>query len=169
MVTIQDETIHSTGTLSAGREGKYLTFSLENQEYGIGILKVREIIGMMPITAVPQAPAYVRGVINLRGKVIPIIDFRLKFGMPATKQTDQTCMIVVGIENQDGTTLIGVVVDSVSEVLAVKESDIEDAPTMGMDTDFILGMAKIGKGVKTLLDIDRVLNIQEVQKIAVGV
>jgi purine-binding chemotaxis protein CheW len=167
MVTIQDESRASTGTLATSREGKYLTFSLESQEYGIGILKVREIIGMMPITAIPQAPAYVRGVINLRGKVIPIVDFRLKFGMPATEQTDQTCMIVVGIESLGGTTLIGVVVDSVSEVLAVKESDIEDAPTLGMemDTHFILGMAKIGKGVKILLDIDKVLNVQELARI----
>jgi len=146
------------------RGGKYLTFSLANQEYGIGILKVREIIGVMPITAIPQAPAYVRGVINLRGKVIPIVDFRLRFGMEAVEQTDQTCIIVVGIDGPQGTILIGVVVDSVSEVLDIKETDIESAPTFGVDanTDFILGMAKINNGVKTLLDIDKVLNVREI-------
>jgi len=118
----------------------------------------------MPITAIPQAPAYVRGVINLRGKVIPIVDFRLRFGMEAVEQTDQTCIIVVGIDGPQGTILIGVVVDSVSEVLDIKETDIESAPTFGVDanTDFILGMAKINNGVKTLLDIDKVLNVREI-------
>jgi len=146
------------------RESKYLTFSLAGQEYGIGMLKVREIIGLMPITAIPRSPGYVRGIINLRGKVIPIIDFRVKFGMPTTEQTAETCIIVVGIDIPEETILIGVVVDSVSEVLDIKESDIEASPNLGsdMNTDFILGMAKINQGVKILLDIDKVLNVQEI-------
>lgn len=169
METIQENAGSPTGTLSAGREGKYLTFSLDNQEYGIGILEIREIIGMMPITAIPQAPAFVRGVINLRGKVIPIVDFRLKFGMPAAEQTEKTCMIVVSVKGPQGDLLIGLVVDSVSEVMNIKEADIEEAPTFGtaMNTDFILGMAKFGKGVKILLDINRVLNVEEIQNVAV--
>jgi purine-binding chemotaxis protein CheW len=164
-----NEVLTSPSTVGVGveeRGGKYLTFSLAGQEYGIGILKVREIIGMMPITAIPQAPGYVRGVINLRGKVIPIVDFRLKFGMAGAEQTDQTCMIVVGIDGPAGTTLIGAVIDSVSEVLDIKEADIENAPTLGtdMNMDFLLGMAKIDGGVKILLDIDKVLNIQEITR-----
>jgi purine-binding chemotaxis protein CheW len=169
METIQDRSISSADSLTASREGKYLTFSLDNQEYGIGILKVREIIGMMPITAIPQAPHYVRGVINLRGKVIPIVDFRLKFGMAEAEQTNQTCMIVVGIEGPAGTILIGAVIDSVTEVLDIKEADIENAPVLDSNSnaDFILGMAKMGKGVKILLDIDRVLNARQLQNVAV--
>ena len=104
----------------AEREGKYLTFTLAEEEYGIGILKIKEIIGMMPITTVPQTPEFVKGVINLRGKVIPVIDLRLRFGMGEIDYTERTCIIVVEIDGQAGTVLIGTVVDSVSEVLNVK-------------------------------------------------
>jgi purine-binding chemotaxis protein CheW len=147
-----------------GREGKYLTFSLAGEEYGIGILKIREIIGMMSITSVPQAPVFVKGVINLRGKVIPVIDLRLRFGMPAMDYTERTCIIVVQIELQEITLNIGVVVDSVSEVLNITGNNIEDAPMFGtqMDTDYILGMAKIEGSVKILLDIDKVLTANEI-------
>ena len=148
----------------ADREGKYLTFTLANEEYGIGILKIKEIIGMMPVTPVPQTPAYVKGVINLRGKVIPVIDLRLKFGMEAADYTERTCIIVVEIPGQAATVQIGIVVDAVSEVLNVKGSDIEDTPTFGtkLNTDYILGMAKMEGGVKILLDIDRVLSHEEI-------
>ena len=148
----------------AKREGKYLTFTLAEEEYGIGILKIKEIIGMMPITSVPQTPEFVKGVINLRGKVIPVLDLRLRFGMNSIDYTERTCIIVVEIEGQTGTVLIGVVVDSVSEVLNIKGEDIEDTPTFGtsLNTDYILGMAKIGGNVKILLNIDRVLSTQEV-------
>lgn len=144
----------------ADREGKYLTFSLASEEYGIGILKVKEIIGMMKTTPVPQTPEFVKGVINLRGKVIPVIDLRLRFGMEAIGYTDRTCIIVVEIEGSSRRLHTGIVVDSVSEVLNIKGSDIEDTPTFGtkLNTDYILGMAKLGGGVKILLDIDRVLN-----------
>jgi len=142
------------------REGKYLTFSLASEEYGIGILKVKEIIGMMKTTPVPQTPEFIKGVINLRGKVIPVIDLRLRFGMEAIDYTDRTCIIVVEIQGESTRLHTGIVVDSVSEVLNIKGSDIEDTPTFGtrLNTDYILGMAKLGGGVKILLDIDRVLN-----------
>jgi purine-binding chemotaxis protein CheW len=146
------------------REGKYLTFSLAEEQYGIGILKVKEIIRIMPITTIPRTPDYIRGVINLRGKVIPVVDLRRKFGMEGMEQTDQSCIIVVEIAGQQGPVLIGVVVDSVSEVLNIKGGDIEDAPTFGahLETDYILGMAKMSGGVKILLDIDKVLGAEDV-------
>ncbi|HVO65369.1 MAG TPA: chemotaxis protein CheW [Syntrophales bacterium] len=145
------------------REGKYLTFSLSDEEYGIGILKVKEIIGMMVITMVPKVPSYVKGVINLRGKVIPVVDLRLKFGLNEMEYTDRTCIIVVEIGTKTGSVPMGIVVDTVSEVLNVKASDIEDTPAFGtsMNTDYILGMAKAGDGVKILLDIDKVVSAQE--------
>ncbi|MCG6534094.1 MAG: chemotaxis protein CheW [Syntrophales bacterium LBB04] len=147
----------------SGREGKYLTFSLAGEEYGIGILKVKEIIGMMVITMVPQTPAYVKGVINLRGKVISVMDLRLKFGLKAMDYTERTCIIVVEIAKDGLSVLIGIVVDSVSEVLNVKSVDIEDTPNFGsnLHTGYILGMAKVGGGVKILLDIDKVLAEEE--------
>ena len=149
---------------SAQKEGKYLTFTLAGEEYGISILKVKEIIGMMPITSVPRTPDFVKGVINLRGKVIPVVDLRLKFGMEKMDYTDRTCIIVVEIQSQTGTVIIGIVVDAVSEVLNIKEELIEETPTFGarMDTDYILGMAKMEGGVKILLNIDHVLRKEEV-------
>ncbi len=145
------------------REGKYLTFSLGGEEYGIGILKIKEIIGMMPITPVPRMPAYVKGVINLRGKVIPVVNLRLKFGMEEVGYTDRTCIIVVETRGQSGSVLIGIIVDSVSEVLNIKAGEIEEAPGFGsgLETDYILGMAKMNGGVKILLDIDKVLGSEE--------
>lgn len=141
------------------REGKYLTFSLGAEEYGIGILKIKEIIGMMPITAVPRTPPFVKGVINLRGKVIPVIDLRVKFGMEDKSYTDKTCIIVVEIKEQNSI-LMGIVVDAVSEVLNIKAAEIEETPNFGtnLDLDYISGIAKINGGVKILLDIDKVLN-----------
>lgn len=146
------------------REGKYLSFSLAKEEYGIGILKVKEIIGMMPITTVPRTPPFVKGVINLRGKVIPVVDLRLKFGIEEMGYTERTCIIVVEIASQASSVLTGIVVDSVSEVLNIKGADIEETPNFGakFDTDYILGMAKISGGVKILLDIDKVLSAEEI-------
>ncbi len=145
------------------KEGKYLTFSLAGEEYGIGILKVKEIIGMMPITPVPQTPGFVKGVINLRGKVIPVLDLRLKFGMEEMDYGERTTIIVVEVNEQDGIVQIGIVVDSVSEVVSIKAEDVEDTPAFGanLDTDYILGMAKVEGGVKILLEIDKVLNSYE--------
>ena len=141
------------------KEGKYLTFALGPEEYGLEILKVREIIGYMEITAVPQTPHHVKGVINLRGQVIPVVDLRAKFGMDTTDVTDQTCIIVVEIAQGQRTFSTGMVVDRVQEVLDIAGEDIEEAPQFGaaVETDFILGMGKIGDTVKILLDIDKVL------------
>jgi purine-binding chemotaxis protein CheW len=146
------------------REGKYLTFVLAGEEYGIGILKVKEIIGIMQITTVPQTPAYMKGVINLRGKVIPIVDLRVKFGIEAMEYTEKTCIIVVEVASNNQKVMIGILVDSVSEVLNIKGADIEDAPNFGssLNTDYILGMAKTDGKVKILLEIDRVLSSEEI-------
>jgi purine-binding chemotaxis protein CheW len=148
----------------ANREGKYLTFVLAGEEYGIGILKVKEIIGIMAITTVPQTPAYMKGVINLRGKVIQIVDLRVKFGMEAIDYTEKTCIIVVEIANSGQKMMTGILVDSVSEVLNIKGGDIEDAPNFGsrLNTNYILGMAKTGGKVKILLDIDKVLSTEDI-------
>lgn len=158
------ETMDQAVKAMTDREGKYLTFVLNEEEYGIGILKIKEIIGMMPITTVPQTPDFVKGVINLRGKVIPIVDLRARFGMDTIDYTERTCIIVVEIEGPAGMLMIGIVVDAVSEVLNIKGEDIEDTPTFGtkLNTDYILGMAKMEGGVKILLDIDRVLTGDEI-------
>lgn len=139
---------------------KYLTFSLGKEEYGVEILKVREIIGLMHITAVPRMPDFVKGVINLRGKVIPVIDLRAKFGMDGVETTEETCIIVVDIEK----ILIGVFVDRVSEVLDIQDSNIEDSPDFGsnVSTDFILGMGKAKDKVIMIIDIAKVLTSSEI-------
>jgi purine-binding chemotaxis protein CheW len=141
------------------REGKYLTFSLANEQYGINILKIKEIIGMLPITFVPKTPPYIKGVINLRGKVIAVADLRMRFNMEPIDYNDRTCIIVVEVEGKDGMVLNGIVVDSVSEVLNINGGEIENAPSFGtrLQTSYILGIAKKDGDVKILLDIDRVL------------
>jgi purine-binding chemotaxis protein CheW len=161
------ETMDQAVKTMADKEGKYLTFNMNDEEYGIGILKIKEIIGMMPITTVPQTPEFVKGVINLRGKVIPVIDLRLRFGIDAIDYTERTCIIVVEIEGTGGTIQIGIVVDSVSEVLNIKGEDVEETPTFGtkLNTDYILGMAKMEGGVKILLDIDRVLSSDDLSSL----
>ena len=159
------QAISQAVSAASHREGKYLTFFLAEEEYGIGILKIKEIIGMMPITTVPQTPEFVKGVINLRGKVIPVTDLRMRFSMEEIDYTERTCIIVVEIPGPTGTVMIGIVVDSVSEVLSIKGDEIEETPTFGtkLNTDYILGMAKMDGGVKILLDIDRVLSRDEMQ------
>jgi purine-binding chemotaxis protein CheW len=144
------------------RTGKYLVFELNGEECCIQVLKVREIMGIQDITAVPQTPNYVRGVINLRGKVIPVVDLRLKFGLPETEYTQRTCIIVVQVQKETSL-LMGIVVDSVAEVLNIMAADIEDTPNFGQGvaTPYLLGMAKIKGRVKLLLDIDEVLTSQE--------
>jgi purine-binding chemotaxis protein CheW len=153
----------NTETSAGGVGGKYLTFVLADEEYGLEILKVQEIIGMMPITPVPRTPGYLRGVVNLRGKVIPVVDLRLKFGMDFKDQTDETCIIVV----QTNKVQTGIVVDSVSEVLDIPDQAIEDAPSFGasVDSDFILGIGKAEGKVKLLLDIDKVLTTDDAASI----
>ncbi|MCK5172874.1 MAG: purine-binding chemotaxis protein CheW [Planctomycetes bacterium] len=141
------------------KEGKYLTFTLGHEQYGLEILKVREIIGYMEITAVPQTPHYVKGVINLRGQVIPVIDLRAKFGMETAEITEESCIIVVEIHQNKRQFSTGIIVDKVEEVLDIAGEDIEEAPQFdsSVNTDFILGMGKIGESVKILLNINRVL------------
>ena len=141
------------------KEGKYLTFTLGSEEYGLEILKVREIFGYMEITAIPQTPAYVKGVINLRGQVIPVIDLRAKFGMETAELTEETCIIVAEVNQGKQTFSTGIVVDRVQEVLDIDGENVEETPQFGssVNTDFILGMGKIGDTVKILLNIDRVL------------
>ena len=148
-------------------EGKYLTFSLSEEEYGIGILKIKEIIGMMEVTSVPKTPDFVKGVINLRGKVIPVIDLRLRFAMKEEAYTERTCIIVVETEGQMGTILMGIVVDAVSEVMNIKAEDIEQTPNFGtkLSTEYILGMAKTEGKVRILLDIDKVLSRTELMSL----
>jgi purine-binding chemotaxis protein CheW len=140
--------------------GKFLTFFLDAEEYGIEILRVQEIIGVMPITPVPRTPDFIRGVINLRGKIISIIDIRLKLSMAEAARTEETCIIVVkarGIE-------MGIIVDKVSEVADIAGAEIQDAPSfgVGINTDYILGIGKSDKKVRLLLDIDKVLSSQDV-------
>lgn len=144
--------------------GKYLTFKLANEEYGLEILKVQEIIQMQEITHVPKTPEFVRGVINLRGRVIPVIDLRLKFGMPASEDTDKTCIIVVQIGDAENSLTLGVLIDEVSEVLDIEAQNIQETPSFGnnVNTDFILGLGKIGDKVKMLLDVDKVLTTSEI-------
>jgi len=145
------------------REGKYLTFTLADEEYGISILKIKEIIGMMPITSIPRTPEFVKGVINLRGKVIPVMDLRMRFGISAIDYSDRTCIIVVEVNTVSGNVYIGCVVDAVSEVLNIRSQDIEDTPNFGanLDAGYIIGMAKMEGGVKILLNIGSVLSVDE--------
>ncbi len=162
MVEAAQNVDETTGMVSE-MAGKYLTFSLAGEEYGIGILKVKEIIGMMPVTPVPQTPLFVKGVINLRGKVIPVLDLRLKFGMEEIEYSERTTIIVVEVGLQSGLVEIGIVVDSVSEVVNIKAEEMEETPAFGssLNTDYILGMAKLEGTVKILLDINRVLTSEE--------
>lgn len=144
----------------AVRAGKYLTFRLAAEEYGLQILKVREIIGLMSITKMPEAPPYIRGIINLRGRVIPVLELRARFGMESIADNEETCIIVVDLSSGGRSTLMGILVDAVSEVLEIKGDEIQDFPAMGGDRecDFVLGIGKVKGGVKILLDIDRVLS-----------
>ncbi len=162
------KTGETAGTGVRARGGKYLTFALGREGYGIEILKVREIIGFMDITAVPRTPSYVRGVINLRGQVISVVDLRAKFGMETAERTDETCIIVVEIKSGQRKLSTGIVVDKVSEVLTINDDCIEDAPAFGaaVSTDFVLGMGKIGESVKILLDIDKVLSPDDQAQLA---
>ncbi len=162
------EPVAATEAKQDDRAGKYLTFQLGNEEFAIKVLKVREIMGVQEITAVPQTPSFVKGVINLRGKVIPVVDLRLKFDLPEAEYTQRTCIIVVQVPGEAGPMLMGTVVDGVSEVLNLTAADIENTPDFGqgLTVPYILGMAKTKGGVKILLDIDQVLTTQDVAGLA---
>lgn len=149
--------------------GKYLTFILGRESYGIEVLKIREIIRMVDITLVPQMPEYIRGVINLRGKIIPVVDLRLKFGLSCAETAERTCIIVVQVNTADKSSmLMGLVVDQVEEVLNIANEEIEETPDFGakLDTSYLLGMAKVKGKVASLLDIDRVLAAAALEKLS---
>jgi purine-binding chemotaxis protein CheW len=151
--------------------GKYLTVVLESEAYGIAVLKVREIIRLQKITPVPQMPAFVKGVINLRGRVIPIVDLRVKFGLKA-EFTERTCIVVVQVKlPSDQTVQMGLIVDRVEEVVTLAAHEIEPTPDFGaaISTEYLLGMAKVKGQVKTLLDIDRVVAPDTVHAIVLAV
>ncbi|MCC6581158.1 MAG: purine-binding chemotaxis protein CheW [Phycisphaeraceae bacterium] len=162
------QTVEATRASLAELAGKYLTFRLSKEEYGLEILKVREIIGLMDITQVPRTPPYVRGVINLRGKIIPVVELRVKFGMDSTKDTELTCIIVVDVPRDGMVVQMGILVDTVSEVLDIVADEIEPAPSLGaeVDTSFILGIAKRKGEVRILLNIEQVLSTTELVKVA---
>ncbi len=144
-------------------DGKFLTFQLSNEQYGIPIQKIKEIINIMDITSVPGSPSFIKGVINLRGKIIPIMDLRLKFDLEEKEYNQRTCIIVVEFDNSGSGRQMGIVVDTVSEVLNIQKSDIEPPPKYGsrMDTAFLTGIGKIRNKVVLLLDIDQILNSSE--------
>jgi purine-binding chemotaxis protein CheW len=148
----------------AARAGKYLTFTMSDEIYGLEILKVQEIIGMMRVTHVPKMPSSMRGVINLRGKVIPVVDLRVRFGMESKPDDERTCIIVLQIRCGLSAVTTGILVDEVSEVLDIQASQIEGPPSFGTSaqTDFLLGIGKIGQKVVILLDVDRVLSSEEI-------
>lgn len=153
------------------RAGKYLVFHLDQEEFAIQVQKVREIMGVQDITQVPQTPVHVKGVINLRGKVIPVIDLRLKFGMEAADYTHRTCIVVVQVSGPQSTVLMGVVVDGVAEVVQVAAADVEDTPSFGQDVTvpYVMGLAKLKGKVKILLDIDQVMTARELARLDLAV
>ena len=149
--------------------GKYLTFALHNESYGIDVLQTREIIRMRTVTAMPQMPQAVRGVINLRGKIIAVVDLRLRFGLGEVQQSNETCIIVVELRLPGGrSTQAGLIVDAVDEVLNIAAGDIEAPPDIGcvVARDYILGIAKLNGAIKTLLNIDRVVTATELKEVA---
>lgn len=157
----QDSRVKKVVEQLAGRSDKYLTFFLAGQEFGLEITKVRDILGVLDITPVPQTADFLLGVINLRGKVVPVIDLRTRFGHQFREPDHRTCIVVVEVADGEGqSVLISMMVDQVNEVLNVPDEDIDPAPTFGVDLDtaYILGMAKVEGAVKILLDIDRVVN-----------
>ena len=154
---------HDAPTAESGQ--RYLTFRLAEATYGIGILKVQEIIGLLRVTPVPGTPAFVRGVINLRGRVIPVVDLRTRFGMPVTPDTDRTCIVITQVEGRRGQATMGVIVEDVAEVVDLPADRLEDVPEFGIGvrTDFLTGVGRHGDEVVLLLDIDAVLSQEEAE------
>lgn len=156
----------SVGGISRG--GKFLTFQLEGEVFGLEILKVQEIMGLISITRVPKTPGFIRGVINLRGKVIPVVDLRLKFGMQQNEDTDRSCIIVVQVTKEGRQVTMGTIVDEVSEVLDIQSSQIENSPEFGtaVDTSFLLGIGKVNNKVVLLLNVDKVMSTDEATELS---
>ncbi len=151
----------------AAQENKYLTFDLATEGYAMPILKVKEIIGMMKITEVPRQPNFVKGVINLRGKIIPVIDLRLKFDLDERDYDERTSIIVIELETENATRISGLVVDAVNEVLDIEKSDIEPPPQYGTDINqaFLTGMGKVKDKVIMILDVNKILLYEEIEKL----
>jgi purine-binding chemotaxis protein CheW len=148
-------------------EGKYLTFRLGREEYGIEILKVREIVALMDITQVPLTALYIRGVVNLRGKIIPVVDMRKKFALPEVEAGRETCIITTMVEGKEGQVLTGLLVDAVTEVVQITASDVEPVPALGEDMklDFVTGLSKAKGRVVVLLDMDKVMQEHDFQEL----
>ncbi|MDZ7621416.1 MAG: chemotaxis protein CheW [Candidatus Competibacteraceae bacterium] len=142
---------------------QYLTFTLAGEEYGIDILKVQEIRGWQPVTTVPNSPAFVKGVMNLRGAIVPVIDLRLRFGLAAIPYTPTTVVIVVTVQGLTGARIIGAVVDGVSDVLTIDATAVQPAPDFGtaVHIEFISGLVTLETGMVMLLDVDRLLSVEE--------
>jgi purine-binding chemotaxis protein CheW len=160
---------HPESHVSDANENKFLSFRIGREEFGVEILRVREIIGVIDVTPLPQTPAYVKGVINLRGKIIPVIELRTKLGLEPKAYTEETCIIVVEVsDGGDERFHMGVIVDSVSEVMDIPRESIEPAPRFGgsLNTSYILGMGKVKQQVLILLDIDRVMTHADLTSLA---
>jgi len=155
----------TTATKEAVEQEQYLTFLLAGEEYAIGILKVKEIIEYDTVTTVPKTPRWVRGVINLRGAVVPVVDLGLKFGLEERPVTKTTCIVIVEGQLEGQSTLMGVMADAVSQVMDIAAGDVQEVPTFGtrIKVDYLQGMAQLGKKFVLLLDIDKVLSADEVQ------
>jgi len=153
----------TTATKESVEQKQYLTFLLANEEYAIGILKVKEIIEYDTVTTVPKTPKWVRGVINLRGAVVPVVDLAIKFGLELTPVTKTTCIVIVETQFESQNTTIGVIVDAVSQVMELATEDLQPVPEFGtrVKVDYLLGMAQLGKKFALLLDVDRVLSTDE--------
>jgi purine-binding chemotaxis protein CheW len=163
-IAAANHVVPTSSSSSDRRGGKYLIFSLAEEEFGVRVLKIKEIMGMQEITAVPNTAPYVKGVINLRGQVIPVIDLRMKFNLPSCAYTHRTCIVVVTTQGKAGDRLVGAIADGVAEVLTLVDEEIEDTPDFGngVTAPYLLGMAKVKGTVKILLDIDQVLSEQEI-------
>ncbi len=165
MTAQTEQRLPTPAPAALARAGKYLRFRLGKEEFGIQVRHVREIMGVQDITAVPGTPAHLKGVINLRGKIIPVVDLRIKFTFPEAPFTQTTCIIVVQVPQEGEQTMIGLIVDGVCEVLNISGADIEDPPDFGegSETPFILGIAKFKGSVKILLQIEDVLTLKELR------
>ena len=154
-----------SATQLAIEQTQYLSFYLAGEEYALGILKVREIIEYDTLTSVPRTPPFIRGVINLRGSVVPVIDLAIKFGLPESVITKWTCIVIVEIDFEGEQIVMGLLADSISQVIDLPPEEIEEPPSFGttVDVDYLLGMGRSGKKFVLILDIDRVLSSKELQ------
>ncbi len=166
---MSDTTVKGAVPRPRATAGKYLTFGLGDEVYGLEILKVQEIIGLMRVTRVPGLPEVIRGVVNLRGKVIPVVDLRRQFGLDAKDDTERTCIVVVRVWRENQAVTVGLIVDDVREVLAITESQLESVPRFSgdLETVFLLGMAKVAQRVVMLLNVDRILSATQLGAIPV--